>query len=147
MGFEYPKNVRFKCERCALCCGDTEHKIRNILLMEPEAQHISGKTSAPVCEFADRVKGFEPYVYRIKKTREGKCMFLKGNLCSIYGIRPLVCMFYPFELKESSCGKHVFSYTDECPCINQGAVLRRDYFEGLFKRLADLAAETNVDTR
>jgi hypothetical protein len=144
MGFEYPKNVRFTCERCALCCGDTEYKIRNILLMEPEAQHISDETSTPICEFAERLRGSEPYVYRVKKTQEGKCTFLRSNTCSIYRARPLVCRFYPFELKAESTGNYVFSYTDECPRVGHGAELKREYFERLFRRLGAVVGRNTV---
>jgi Fe-S-cluster containining protein len=115
--------------------------------MEPEALHISDRTSTPVSEFANRLRGSEPYVYRLKKTQEGKCTFLKGNSCSIYRIRPLVCRFYPFELRANSRGSHVFSYTDECPCIDHGVKLKREYFERLFRRLAVLAGKTAVDVR
>jgi Fe-S-cluster containining protein len=144
MGFAYPRSVRFRCDRCALCCGDTESKIRKIVLLEPEAQHIAKETSRPIRGFAERLEGSEPYVYRIKKTRRGKCTFLKGSTCSIYRIRPLVCVFYPFELKTNPTGSHVFSYTDECPCIGRGAELKRKYFERLFKKSSALVGRGRV---
>ena len=71
----------------------------------------------------------------MRKTNvEGKCIFLEGTDCSIYDQRPLVCRFYPFELKTMKGGKHVFAYTVECPGIGIGKRLERDYFENLFKR-------------
>ena len=135
MELDYPKNVRFKCERCALCCGDTKDRVRSILLLRIEAERISQKTLKSVEDFAEKIDGFAPYVYRMKKTKDGKCVFLGDNLCGIYEIRPLICMFYPFEFKEVGSNKYIFAYTDECPAIGKGPKLKRGYFEKLFKKI------------
>jgi len=134
LGFDYPKNFRFKCEKCALCCGDTKNRVRSILLLRIEAEYISQSTLKSVDEFAEKIEGFEPYIYRMRKTEDGKCMFLKGNLCDIYQIRPLICMFYPFELKQVDSKRHTFAHTDECPAIGKGPELKRSYFEKLFEK-------------
>jgi Fe-S-cluster containining protein len=130
---DYPKKVRFKCEKCALCCGDTKDRIRRILLLKIETERISQKTHKSVDRFAEKLDGCEPYVYVMKKTENGKCIFLKDSLCTIYQTRPLICRFYPFELKEDEHCKHVFAYTDECPAIGNGPYLEKRYFEKLFK--------------
>jgi len=132
--FNYPKKVHFKCERCALCCGDTKDRVRSILLLKIEAERISKKTLKDVTEFSEKIEGFEPYIYRMKKSRDGICVFLKDNSCIIYQIRPLICMFYPFELKKVESSRYAFTYTDECPAIGKGPQLKRSYFERLFKR-------------
>jgi Fe-S-cluster containining protein len=74
----------------------------------------------------------------MKKTKDGKCIFLKNKLCSIYQIRPLICMFYPFDLKEVRSNKYNFAYTDECPAIGKGSQLKMGYFERLFKKFIEL---------
>ncbi|HXX87566.1 MAG TPA: YkgJ family cysteine cluster protein [Candidatus Acidoferrum sp.] len=130
--FEYPRSLNFECERCALCCGNTETRIRRILLLKVEAEHISNKTGKPIAEFADKNEGTEPYVYEMRKNNDGKCAFLKNNACSIYRIRPLICTFYPFELRPSGDNAYVFSYTDECPSIGRGPKLKKEYFKKLF---------------
>jgi len=130
--FDYPKHVRFKCDRCALCCGDTEEKIRQVLLLKAEAIQISEETSRSINEFAEAMERSDPFVYRMKKN-EGKCVFLRVNLCSIYDIRPVICRFYPFKLGDLGRHKYVFSYTDECPGIGKGDLLRKSFFEELFK--------------
>jgi Fe-S-cluster containining protein len=120
--------------KCAICCGDTKYKVRTVLLLKIEAQRISKKTLKDISEFAEKIEGFEPYVYQMKKIEDEKCIFLKNDLCSIYKMRPLVCMFYPFELKEAENGRCAFAYTDECPAIGKGSQLRRIYFERLFEK-------------
>ena len=69
----------------------------------------------------------------MKKSGEGKCVFLKDTHCSIYPLRPLICMFYPFELKfNENKESHSFDFTFECPGINQGKLLHKADFEKLF---------------
>jgi Fe-S-cluster containining protein len=130
--FTYPDKVCFECNCCGICCADTDHKLRHILLLESEAEEISAKTGLPIEEFANESSGTPPYIYEVKKA-EGDCRFLKDNKCIIYEARPLICRFYPFELKfDQDKNTHVFSYTLECPMINQGKQLTKNDFEALF---------------
>ena len=131
-------NLRFECDRCGLCCGDTKQKTRHILLLESEAEKIRSHTGRLVTDFSVKVNDHDPYVYEMKKSSEGKCVFLKDSRCSIYPVRPLICMFYPFELKFNEDKEmHNFDFTVECPGINQGKILDKTDF----KRLLGLAKE------
>jgi len=141
--FKYPKQVGFKCTRCLTCCRDTENRKRTILLMRVEAECIARKTGKTLTEFVEKTDGVEPYVYCMKKTIGGTCVFLDGHSCSIYRVRPIICKFYPFELHESE-GEYTFSFTSECPSIRKGPVLQRKYFENLFKAIKKLTRE-NVE--
>ena len=69
----------------------------------------------------------------MRKSAEGKCFFLKDNQCTIYELRPLICRFYPFELKfDLNKNQHVFDFTVECPGISKGKMMSRRDFEELF---------------
>jgi uncharacterized protein len=132
LDFIYPANVSFECNGCGLCCVDTKEKTRHILMLESEATIISGHTCLPIEKFTQTAEK-APYVYEMKKPIDGKCFFLKNNQCTIYPHRPLICRFYPFELKfDTGKDKHVFSFTLECPTIGKGKTLSRVYFEELF---------------
>jgi Fe-S-cluster containining protein len=131
--FTYPANASFDCNRCGLCCGDTQQKTRHILVLETEANNISAQTSLPIQDFAKQIIDKTPYRYEMKKTDQGKCFFLKDNQCSIYSSRPLICRFYPFELKfDCDKGYHVFNFTLECPSIHKGKTITMKDFEELF---------------
>jgi Fe-S-cluster containining protein len=133
LSFEYPEGVCFECSGCGVCCGDTDHKLRHILILESEAEAISALTGKPIEDFAVE-RGTAPYIYEMKK-HEGGCVFLKNNKCKIYSERPMICRFYPFELKfdEEKC-VHIFRFTKECPAINlSGRALTKRDFEELFK--------------
>ena len=133
MEFTCPTNVFFECNLCGLCCGDTKEKTRHILLLESEAHLISTETHLPKQEFTKPITEKKPYCYEMKKNSEGKCFFLKDDKCSIYTLRPLICRFYPFELKfEQDKNQHVFSFTFECPEIGRGKRILRKDFEVLF---------------
>lgn len=127
--------------KCALCCGDTEDKIRSILILKTEVDHISKKTLTDLGEFAEEVEGFEPYTFQMRKTENRKCIFLKDNSCYIYQIRPLICRFYPFQLKNHGNNRYAFTYTNECPGIGKGPQLKKDFFEKLFNKFIESMRE------
>jgi Fe-S-cluster containining protein len=132
--FTYPIRLRFDCNKCGLCCGDTKQKTRHILLLETEAQKISSENSSPIADFSIEISDKPPFHHEMKKTSEGKCFFLKDNRCRIYALRPLICMFYPFELKSDVKSKqYVFDFTVECPGISQGKVFSQKDFRKLFE--------------
>lgn len=131
MNLRHPKNVRFECQRCAKCCGDSSHRGRNILLLESEVRQISNTTSLRPLSFASRSLSIQPYRYRMKK-RNGKCVFLDGKACRIYNLRPLICRFYPLSLKRGNNG-HRFEVSEECPGIGLGGVLKEIDFKRMFE--------------
>ena len=101
--------------------------------MVEEAEEIAAATSKPVSVFAGIIVGKEPYIYEMKKTKNGACVFLADNLCTIYSLRPLICRFYPFELGKGEAKGYQFSYTRECPGIEKGRILGAQYFTELFR--------------
>jgi len=136
LSFSYPRDARYRCIKCGICCGDTKEKVRQILLLYTEAKRIAEVTSKPIDEFAEEIAGHEPYVYEMRKTaEERKCVFLKKERCAIYASRPLICRFYPFELRVNENGKHEFLYTTECPGIGRGKRLTENHFRRLFRQL------------
>ena len=145
MNFDYPTAVRFRCIKCGICCGDTKEKTRHILLLRTEAEQIATATLQPISEFTVKIKDKAPYSYEMKKTEDGKCVFLENNCCTIYSVRPLICRFYPFELKMAHSQKYTFLYTDECSGINKGPMLSENYFRKLF-RLARAKSRQTADS-
>jgi len=132
--FTYPTNIKFDCNKCGICCSDTTQKNRHILLLEQEAKKIAKHTSSCIPDFSTEIGDKFPYIYEMKKTSERKCVFLKEEKCSIYRLRPLICIFYPFELEfNSDKGMHNFNFTVECPGISQGKVFQEKDFKRLFK--------------
>ena len=138
MRFNYPADINFGCSKCGLCCGNTANKVRHVLLLKSDAERIAKLTNQVVELFAAQTPGKLPYLYEIRKTSEGKCVFLQNNQCTVYDVRPLICWFYPFELSTDAGGVSTFRVTDECPgvCTTRAGVgekLEIDYFRVLFE--------------
>lgn len=134
MSFDYPQAIRFKCLKCGICCGNTPVKTRHVVLLKTEVEKISEITKSPISEFAVEIMGRDPYSYEMAKTSgEGACVFLKDDKCAIYALRPMVCRFYPFELKAMTLVKHKFVVTDECPGVGKGKKLTIDYYRELVR--------------
>lgn len=114
--FTYPKNTKFECSCCGICCGDTLSKTRHILLTNIDANRVAAFSKRKIEEFSSNTVGKGPYLFEMKKNPEtGKCIFLIESKCTIYQHRPLICRFYPFELSSDETGTAVFTSTDECP--------------------------------
>ncbi|UCF45367.1 MAG: YkgJ family cysteine cluster protein, partial [Candidatus Bathyarchaeota archaeon] len=111
-------------------------------LLTKEAEHIATAILRSISEFAVKINDKAPYSYEMKKTEDGKCVFLGKNCCTIYSMRPLICRFYPFELGIAHDQKHRFLYTDECPGINKGPILRENYFRKLFRQARTKSRQT-----
>jgi len=106
-------------------------------MIEVEARRICEATPQSIVTFAHRIEGRTPYVYEMRKNQTGKCVFLKEDSCTIYALRPLVCRFYPFELKPGKRGGYLFSFTDECPGIGEGKLLTSGEFRELMREAKD----------
>jgi Fe-S-cluster containining protein len=77
-------------------------------------------------EFAGRSALAYPYELEMHKTGDGKCVFLKDGLCTIYAVRPLICQFYPFSLKQDKDGNLVFGLDTDCTGVSTASPLVRD---------------------
>lgn len=128
--FIYPNEIIWKCQQCTLCCKDSYNHVRRIKLLKQESISLSRKINIPIEQFAtptfDKI-----YSHEILKNN-GKCIFLKNNFCKIYNNRPLVCQFYPFEMKsfENDVYQIIFS-GKECTSIDKGHKLKEPFFRNL----------------
>ena len=103
------------------------------MLLESEVNAISTAICLRKETFSRQILDKTPYFFEMEKDNIGKCFFLKDNQCSIYALRPLICRFYPFELKfDFDKDQHVFNFTFECPGIGKGKLISRKDFEALF---------------
>jgi len=114
--------------------------------LETDAERISNETLLDVHEFAIEVSGSEPYIYEMRKTGDGKCLFLKDNRCTIYRVRPLICRFYPFQLKNHGNNRYSFSHTNQCPGIGKGPQLKTPYYQKLFNQLTNTTKQNTQTT-
>ena len=129
----HPGNLRWRCVRCARCCGDTEKRTRHVLVLASEAQAIAAETRMRIEEFSQKLENCKPYEFEIRKKNK-RCVFLDGVSCSIYSKRPLICRFYPFVMERSESGTLEFKLPErECQGIGRGRKLTQDYYMHLLR--------------
>jgi Fe-S-cluster containining protein len=101
-------------------------------MTDNEANRIAANIHQPTKDFSTQT-GEEPYSHEMKKIG-GRCNFLDcNNQCQIYQFRPIICRFYPFELKfDVLSNMHVFGYTAECPQVGYGIKITKKHYAALF---------------
>jgi Fe-S-cluster containining protein len=101
-------------------------------MLKHEAQEIQKQTELDIATFCFEIHDKQPYMFAMKLSYD-KCFFLKPDGCSIYNFRPMICRFYPFELKfDETQQTYTFTATPECPALNQGKRLTQTDFKLLF---------------
>ncbi|GEM_PF-416484 len=128
----YPTHVRWRCARCAMCCKDTSEHERCIRVLPQEASKISLETKLKPDSFLVPFANSPPYTYLMRK-HDGRCCFLEKGNCSIYDLRPITCVFFPFFLNRRSDGGFRFELTQErCRGLALGPTLPEEHFRSLF---------------
>jgi len=130
--FEYPPWIRFDCQRCATCCGNTEKRIRRILLTNLDVKRIIEATGFKPQDFTYPRKGKPPFIHELIKV-DGRCLFLEDNHCRIYKHRPLICRCFPFWIEQDHGERFRFKASLDCPGVGKGKRLDRPFFSKLLK--------------
>ena len=134
IGLYLPRQPAFRMQqmRFMLRRHKTKNKAHSAFRIRSK-HNISGNMFAKTGSSQSKSVDKTPYCYEMEKDNEGRCFFLKDNQCTIYTLRPLICRFYPFELKfDQDKNTHVFNFTLECPEIGKGKLLTEKDFKELF---------------
>ncbi len=106
------------CTACANCC-----RFSVVSVNQPEVEAITAYLRVSPADFAVHYTDPDPDSSRtliLRSTRDG-CVFLHGNLCAIYDVRPQVCRDFPhLALGTHSLGGRVSSlcrWVSLCPII------------------------------
>jgi hypothetical protein len=83
-------DVKFNCTKCGKCCTGQPHQ--GVRLSPSDASRIISLIGPPAYRLATAHKSDHPQL----KMPNGKCVFLKDNLCMIYEARPDQCRTFPF---------------------------------------------------
>ncbi len=139
---EFPKDIRFQCQRCSRCCRHTELRGRKILLSDPDILRIEKNLSLKRAEFAETIEGCYPFAFLMKMVDE-KCVFLEEDkTCKIYELRPLICRCYPFWIEREG-DLFVFKATPDCPGLGKGNKIGEKYFRDLLSQAVEVYQQIN----
>jgi Fe-S-cluster containining protein len=78
------------CTACANCC-----RVATTTLQDRDVEHLSKYLRLPRQKFLDEYTQVSEEEGLILKRNENGCIFLDGNLCSIYEARPSTCVDFP----------------------------------------------------
>jgi Fe-S-cluster containining protein len=87
-------NIRFSCAKCGNCC-----KVGFVYLNKNDMIKLAGKLKLPLKEFKKKHTSMVLWLGRVMKYGKEGCVFLKGNVCSVYDARPEQCATYPYWKK------------------------------------------------
>ena len=82
------------CLSCANCC-----RVATVQTSDRDAERLAGYLGMRLAEFVRDFTVESKEEGRILKRNENGCIFLKGNVCSVYEARPRTCEFFPHLVK------------------------------------------------
>ena len=108
------------CTQCANCCrvATTQVSERDV---ERLARHLS---MTPAAFLAECTLESDDEGAILRRTQEGGCVFLDGNLCSVYDARPDICQRFPHLVRgNGSIASRMWQFIDRacyCPIVYNG---------------------------
>jgi len=88
------KNISWSCRTCGKCCDPPT-------VTKKDIGNICGYLKIPFNKFVNKYLSYFNGTIGELKGIKGKCVFLKGNRCSIYPVRPLICRLRPYSIQRS----------------------------------------------
>jgi Fe-S-cluster containining protein len=82
------------CTSCANCC-----RVATTQITERDVEHLARFLRVKVADFLRDYTEQTEEEGRILKRNENGCVFLDGNLCSVYEARPHTCELFPHLVK------------------------------------------------
>lgn len=82
------------CTACANCC-----RVATTQITERDAEHLARYLRISVPQFLKEYTVTTEDEGLILRRNEGGCVFLAGNLCSVYDARPQTCELFPHLIK------------------------------------------------
>jgi len=125
----FQDGIRFACTACGNCCRNHGEGYDYVYSTMRERRAIAAHLQLPQAEFERRycedVDGLLSFKSApLADGRPGKgCIFLEGNRCSIYAVRPTQCRTFPFW-PEVLADREVWRRDVEsvCPGVGTGPV-------------------------
>lgn len=105
------------CTQCANCC-----KTSTTAVSERDIERLARHLRISREQFlADYTMPDEDGHLSLRFTKETGCVFLEGNLCSVYTARPDICQRYPHLVRgNGSIASRMWSFVDRaavCPIV------------------------------
>jgi Fe-S-cluster containining protein len=149
----------FRCTGCGACCSEVSPGSNIVMVAPAEARVVAdaaGKTFEdivePYPEFIDGEDGARYTFDWCLRREESRCIFLKGERCTVYRVRPWICRTYPFmldgdRLAVSECPGLGMEMSREEACHLAALLLGRQEAEGAEEEgIRSVMASTAIPT-
>jgi len=104
------------CTACANCCRVTE-----VGITEKDVEKLAKFVGVNEREFMEQFTALDETGALILKRNEAGCVFLEGNLCSVYEARPQNCANFPHVVRGAgSISSRMWQFLDRvgyCPIV------------------------------
>jgi Fe-S-cluster containining protein len=104
------------CTACANCCRVTE-----VGITEKDVEKLAKFVGMTDSEFVEQFTALDGEGAMILRRNEGGCVFLEGNLCSVYEARPHNCINFPHVVRGTgSIASRMWQFLDRvgyCPIV------------------------------
>jgi Fe-S-cluster containining protein len=78
------------CTACANCC-----RVATVRIVDRDVEKLAKRLGVSPGRFLAEYTREDAEEGRVLKRDEGGCVFLEGNLCSVYDARPHTCVTFP----------------------------------------------------
>ncbi len=104
------------CTACANCC-----RVSEVGITEKDIEKLAKFVGMSETEFVEQFTALDDSGARILKRNENGCVFLEGNLCSVYEARPQNCANFPHVVRGTgSIASRMWQFLDRvgyCPIV------------------------------
>ena len=78
------------CTACANCC-----RVATVKIVDRDVEKLAKRLGVSTTQFVAEYTREDPEEGHVLKRNESGCVFLEGNLCSVYDVRPHTCVTFP----------------------------------------------------
>jgi uncharacterized protein len=104
------------CTVCANCC-----KVAEVELLDRDIEALAKFLRMPAAKFNEEYVVRDKFGDRVLRQNEGGCVFLSGNLCSVYEARPSNCIGFPHLVRGNGpISTRMWQFVDRasyCPIV------------------------------
>jgi uncharacterized protein len=108
--------AQIDCTQCANCC-----RVSEISINQRDVEKLAKFIGVTEREFDQQFTALDGAGAKILKRNESGCVFLEGNLCSVYEARPQNCANFPHVVRGAgSIASRMWEFLDRvgyCPIV------------------------------
>ena len=133
-GVWYADGLRFGCTRCRQCCtGEPGY----VWVTKAEMERIAGFLDIAFEEFSRRYCRRVFLSISLRERKNGDCVLLGSEGCSVYPVRPSQCRTFPFWKSNLGSRRRWEAAGRRCPGVDRGRLYSVEEIEQIMADRAE----------